>query len=316
MYRIKDIFNDMAEEYDDISDLWYSWLFSRLHFIIAEEVICKKTPKSVLDIGCGTGFQSYLYAAAGCKVIGIDIAKNLIEIAKNKILDFNPSRLNLFPTYYDYVNHYNQLIRNYLKSSRKKFSFISPEFHYGDALKISYDNGEFDHINCCGSTLSFVPEHFQAISEMSRVLKKDGTFIIEVEGKWNFNMLWYLLDPFFRGKFKLNKRFRNILKLFTTNYIKNIWSEFPFGESHNQVNMKLKLFTSYSLKRDLLLYKLKVTKKWYIHSITSLIPCTLLDTQNPSKRLRSIFRFLTRLEERLPFSIPGSSLVLYGKKIN
>jgi len=36
--EVAEIFNKMVNEYDDIHDLWYTWLFSRLHFIIEKEV--------------------------------------------------------------------------------------------------------------------------------------------------------------------------------------------------------------------------------------------------------------------------------------
>ena len=97
MQDVKNIFNEMADEYDSLSDLWYSWLFSRLHYLIASNVLYKNYPKKTIDIGCGTGFQSFLYAGAGSNVYGIDIADELIKQAKKKIKHFNPAKLTLFP---------------------------------------------------------------------------------------------------------------------------------------------------------------------------------------------------------------------------
>ena len=315
MADVQYIFNNMAQEYDDLSDLWYSWLFSRLHYFIAKKIIRRDIKKKVLDIGCGTGFQSYLYSAAGYNVIGIDIAKDLIEIAKKKQQFFNPNRIELFPEYYDYVIRYNQKIRNILNKKIGKIKYLPPKFYFGDAQNIAYDDNDFDHINCCGSTLSFVPKHKKAISEMARVLKPGGTFLIEVDHKWNFNFLWYILDPLVRGKFQYNKSIREGLRFLVKKFTRNIWINFPFGEYNNPVNMNLKLFTNYSLKRDLMKYGLKVEKKFSIHALTNLIPCTFLDCLKPSKRLINLFKILAKLEEKLPFYLPGSSLVLYGKKV-
>ena len=32
-------------EYDDIVDLWYSWLYCRLHFLITKEIINAYNPR-------------------------------------------------------------------------------------------------------------------------------------------------------------------------------------------------------------------------------------------------------------------------------
>src|SRR5688572_32636389 len=85
-----DLFNKYIE-YDHIIDLWYSWLYSRLHFLLSKEVIQKFSPKNVLDIGCGTGFQSLLHYIDGSRVIGIDSSVKMIKIAQR---DRKSTRLN------------------------------------------------------------------------------------------------------------------------------------------------------------------------------------------------------------------------------
>ena len=315
MDNVKEIFNKMAAEYDNLSDLWYSWLFSRLHYLIASKVLKKNYPNKILDVGCGTGFQSFLYASAGCNVYGIDIANELIEVAKHKIRIFKPKKMELFPPYYDYVIRYNKLLRKIFNNNGWLNNYIPPKFFIGNAMNIQYNDEEFDHVNCCGSTLSFIPNYQKAISEMARVLKKDASFFIEVENRWNLNLLWYIIDPLFRSRFKLNNKFKEGLRLLTRKFTQNVLTNFDFGEKEKPVNMKLNLFTPYSLKRDLISYGLKVEKKWTIHSITNLIPCTLLDCLKPNKKLISRFKFLANLEEKLFFRIPGSSLVMYGHKI-
>ncbi|MFX1259996.1 MAG: class I SAM-dependent methyltransferase [Promethearchaeota archaeon] len=315
MAKVREIFNIMAKKYDNLSDLWYSWLFSRLHYLIAKKILNKDHLEKILDVGCGTGFQSFLYASNGCHVYGIDIADELVEVAKNKINAFNPKKLELFPPYYDYVKRYNQLIKDLINKNERFKNYIPPKFFTGDATKIKFNDEEFDHINCCGSTLSFIPNYKKAISEMARVLKRKGSFFIEVENRWNLNLLWYVIDPLFRGKYEINKNFKAGLRLLTTKVTSNVWTNFPFGEADKPVNMKLNLFTPYSLKRDLNSYGLKVEKKYFIHSITNIIPCTLLDCLKPGKKLISRFKFLAKLEEKLSFKISGSSLVLYGRKV-
>ena len=53
-------------EYDDIVSLWYSWLYCRLHFLITKEIINAYNPRLTFDVGCGTGFQSFLHAFRLC----------------------------------------------------------------------------------------------------------------------------------------------------------------------------------------------------------------------------------------------------------
>ena len=48
--NVAEIFNKMDNEYDEIRDLWYAWLFSRLHYSIAKDIINTYDPKIVLDM--------------------------------------------------------------------------------------------------------------------------------------------------------------------------------------------------------------------------------------------------------------------------
>src|SRR5437763_751468 len=78
--------NQMAAEYDQLNDLWYPWLFARIHEFVAERLPPHRSrrPRAV-DAGCGTGFQSFLLARAGCEVIGVDLAETLLALAREKI---------------------------------------------------------------------------------------------------------------------------------------------------------------------------------------------------------------------------------------
>lgn len=54
---------------------------------------------------------------------------------------------------------------------------------------------------------------------------------------------------------------------------------------------------------------MKVLKKWNIHSITNLLPSTILDKDNPSNKVKKIFTMLSSLKEKMPNLIPGCSTV-------
>ena len=55
---IKLMFNEMAEEYDHLTDLWYQYTFEKIDTVLAKHFRCNTTQiKPVaLDVACGTGF--------------------------------------------------------------------------------------------------------------------------------------------------------------------------------------------------------------------------------------------------------------------
>ena len=312
---VADIFNEMAGEYDEIRDLWYAWLYSRLHFIIAKDVIKMYSPKTVLDVGCGTGFQSFLHAAAGASVVGIDIAEDLIKVARRKASSFNPnSGIVLFPVYFDFVDRYNKLISDLLIEKVRASKFTPPIFKVADAVNLPFPDNTFDHVNCCGSTLSFVEKHQQALSEIARVLRPGGTFLLEVESRWNIDLFWMLIDCFLKGRLGYQTPIKEALRAIFTPPSEYISVDYPFGDPQNSVYMKIKLFTEGGLNHELSNLGFKVLKRYSIHSMTNLIPSPYLDTNDPPKWLINLFTFYASIEEKIPFYLPGCSLVFLARK--
>lgn len=310
------IFNEMKDEYDILQDLWYAWLFSRLHFLITENTIVPHQPKKVLDVGCGTGFQSFLFAASGAEVTGIDIAAELVTEANNKKKKFNPSNsIELFPSYFPFVDKYNEKIKNNLAPLINSNNYSSPNFFVGDAQKLEFANASFDHINCCGSTLNFVENYKVALAEISRVLKPNGTFSIEVDARWNMDIFWPVIDNVLFGKLKFEMSFKEAFANIFQPIHKHIKIDYPFGESENPVMMNLWLFTKSGMKNDLREQGLVTENNYSIHSFTNLIPSTFLDSSKPSKLLKSSFNILSKLDEAPVLNkFPGCSLVLFGHK--
>ena len=46
--------------------------------------LCQRKPKSILDVGCGTGSHAVILSKRGYNVTGIDISKTMIKKAKEK----------------------------------------------------------------------------------------------------------------------------------------------------------------------------------------------------------------------------------------
>jgi len=316
--RVSFVFNRMVGDYDDLQDLWYSWLFSRLHFLIAKYTLAHWSPshRTVLDVGCGTGFQSFLYALTGAEVVGIDIADQLLVVAREKAAQFRTGfPCQLFPAYFNYVNEYDNRIFKVLMPRFASVSFIPPKFEFGDAVSLPYGSETYDHVNCCGSTLSYVANHSAALAEIARVLKPEGSFVLEVEAKYNMDLFWAILDAVaLRGALQYDTSVREALRTAFSGTKSHATIRYPFGGPEDPVCMDLKLFERATLRKELSAQGLTVSKCCTIHSATNIIPSTILDNPQPSRFLVRIFSLLASIEERIPFALPGCSLVFFGRK--
>ena len=103
---------------------------------------------SLLDIGCSTGIISNELAESFKKVIGMDIDQGAIRFAKKKY-------------------------------KRKNLSF-----RVGDAMKIPFDNENFDVVTC-SHVYEHVPDDKKLMNEIYRVLKPRGIcFFAAIDARW------------------------------------------------------------------------------------------------------------------------------------
>jgi MPBQ/MSBQ methyltransferase len=305
-------------EYDHIIDLWYSWLYSRLHLLIAKEIINTLNPKTVLDVGCGTGFQSYLHSLNGSQVIGVDSSEKMIRIANEKVKSFDPlNKLVLFPEQFDFVERYNKFITFLL--SKKINSYQPPKFLVSEIHDLPFKDGSFNHINCCGSVLSLVKDSGIALEKMNRLLRVGGTLLMEVDSRWSLDTLWMLLDYFFLNRLGFHTSFKDACKIIFSPILKDIIVDYPYGKylgyENKVVRVKVKLFSQQSLRKNFHTCELKILKKWNIHSLTNILPSTILDKDYPSTIIKKVFNLLSLIEEKKPNIIPGCSQVYLLKKI-
>ena len=112
-------FDAMADGYD-VLEPWYEHLYATLHAVLRREL----TPPAdmprarALDAGCGTGFQAAILDEMGYAVHGLDLSRELLRGARERLL-----RAPLVQ---------------------------------GDVQTLPYRDGGFDAATCCGSTLSYV----------------------------------------------------------------------------------------------------------------------------------------------------------------
>ncbi len=101
--------------------------------------------KSVLDLGCGNGYGSYLLHQAGFHVQAIDLSAEMIQLAK------------------------------------QQFHALPIHFSQGDAAAPPFGNQSFDAIMAI-NTLEWTENPLQVIRECHRMLKDSGLLIIGLLG--------------------------------------------------------------------------------------------------------------------------------------
>ena len=92
----------------------------------------------ILDLATGTGWTSRRVAASGARVVGVDIAADLIAAAK----------------------------------ARAETEGLPIEYRIGDAESLPFEDGEFAVVSTCGIMFASRPE--AAAAELARVTRKGG----------------------------------------------------------------------------------------------------------------------------------------------
>ena len=151
--QIADLFNEMAGEYDQITDFWYAWLFSRLHYFLAFTISKFPSKMACLDVGCGTGFQTNLLSLFGHDALGIDIAGKLLDKARKKRAETYLTA-DLFESPFSFVRGYSEKIRAVAGEARGVHQLGKTEYLQASAISLPVESESQDFVICGGSTLS------------------------------------------------------------------------------------------------------------------------------------------------------------------
>ncbi len=137
------VFDKIAEEYDQ----WYETKLGKfvddVETNLGFSLFRPKPGMHILDVGCGTGNFSIKLAEMGCKVIGIDISSEMLEIAKEKA----------------------------------KKRGLDIEFHVMDVYRLEFEDNTFDGVFSMAA-FEFIEKPKKAYKEMYRVLKLNGQLLI------------------------------------------------------------------------------------------------------------------------------------------
>lgn len=146
----KDFYNqeENIKRYGEAIDLVGLWDSEKIMFT---KYINKES--RILDIGCGAGRTTInLYKLGYHNIIGLDLADNLIDYAKN------------------YVTSHN----------------LDIDFLVGDATSLPFDDQTFDVVIFSYNGMQCIPKlknRFKVLKEISRVLKTNGLYLFTAHNR-------------------------------------------------------------------------------------------------------------------------------------
>jgi len=182
--QVAKMFDSIAKNYDFLNHT----LSFGMDFYWRKKAISKLTnnPKKILDVATGTA--DFAIAASKMKqvhITGIDISKKMLEIGENKV--------------------------------NRKGLGKQIELQLADSENLPFNDGSFDGITAGFGVRNF--ENLQlGLSEMCRVLKKDGIAVILEPSKPKafpikqiYSAYFHYILPFFGGLISRDKRAYNYL---------------------------------------------------------------------------------------------------------
>jgi MPBQ/MSBQ methyltransferase len=208
-----------------------------------------------------------------------------------------------------YAVHGLDLSRVLLRGARERL--LRAPLVQGDVQTLPYRDGGFDAATCCGSTLSYVDDAPQALAEIARVLRPGGRLLIECEGRWSLDLAWAWLSGLLGDPLGYELTPGEVWRAATTPRDRECRLRYPgYGT--------LRLFSAAELARLLRAAGLEPVRVWGIHSITNLLPSTVLHRAHLGRRVAAVYRALRGADRALAARWPAvrlaNSLVVLARK--
>ncbi len=195
--QVKDMFNNISSKYDRINQVMTLNMDKNWRQIVYN-LSMQDNPKKIIDIATGTGDIALCFANDDVEVIGIDNARQMLDIA-----------------------------------NQKKSSFKNIQFQLEDAENMSFENNSFDV-----ATVGFGVRNFEdlnkGLNEIKRILKPGKKLIILETAVPPFFLLrlgylFYtkMVVPFLGKIIAGNQQ--------AYNYLSNSAEQFPHGKDFKEI---------------------------------------------------------------------------------
>lgn len=163
--KYANIFNDLGEDWETIVNVRDTQ--RETDFI--QSALPKK--ETILDLCCGTGRHSIILRRRGWNTVGLDLSKNLLNIAK----------------------------RN-MKNERAEFPLVRADMRH-----FPFRKQVFDAVICMFTSFGYLPsenEDMKSFKEVRRILRKGGKFLLDVANKNHVIKIfkereWAEFEPFY-----------------------------------------------------------------------------------------------------------------------
>lgn len=148
----------LTDEYDRIIEQQPFFINCyALYTKMLDKILSGRSYERVLDVGCGNGNQTVRLALHGKEVVGIDIAEDLMAVARDRC---------------------------------QRFPHVTIQRE--DARKLPFPDASFDCVLSFGDVLSHIVDGYElALAEMARVARPGAVVSFEVDNKWHLGIFYH-----------------------------------------------------------------------------------------------------------------------------